>query len=589
GNLFGRLGVAVLFIGLSFLVKEAIKGGFIPIELRLAGAFLIGTILIFTGWKLTKSRRGYGMTLQGGGIAILYLTIFAGFRLYDLVDAQTAFIFLVVITILGTAIAILQNAQSLAVISLLGGFMAPVITSTGSGDHVALFSYYAVLNAGVFFMAWRKPWRGVHLTGFFSTFGIGAAWGASGYKPALFSSTEPFLILFFAMYLGIALMYAMRHGLEPKKIVDGTLIFGLPVIAFSIQAVLVEPYEYGMAWSALLMGGCYALVAWFINKRNPALMRTLTEALAGVSLALLSMTIPFALDATWTGAGWALEGAALVWLGIRQNRLLVRLAGYALTALASASFIYGMQETSYEIFSAYRFMINPAYMGFLTLSVSALFAGYQIDKHRDKLFRIEGYVSLLLLTAGVMWWLAGGHEEIRREFTSAMRQHLQICYIAGSTLLFALIGKRISWNGLAKSSLVLIPLLYWFFFANLIVLSHAFTAWGSIAWLVAGICTYAVLYFNEGSVGNRLSGFAHAASLWLFTLLLTSECAWFMEQQFDYQSAWTVLGLFIVPVAAVAGVTWLSKSSGWPVAKHQGAYLKTALIPVILAVWYLSV
>ncbi len=588
GNLFVRLGVAVLFIGLSFLVKEAIQGGFIPIELRLAGAFLIGTILIFIGWKLTKDRPGYGLTLQGGGIAILYLTIFAGFRLYDLIDAQTAFIFLVVITILGTAIAILQNAQSLAVISLLGGFMAPVITSTGSGDHVALFSYYAVLNAGVFFMAWRKPWRTVHLTGFFSTFVIGAAWGASGYTAELFSTTEPFLILFFAMYLGIALMYAMRHGLEPKKIVDGTLIFGLPVIAFSIQAVLVEPYEYGLAWSALVMGGCYALVAWFINKRNRALMGTLTEALAGVSLALLSMTIPFALDATWTGAGWALEGAALVWLGIRQNRLLVRLGGLLLTALASASFVYGLQETSYEVFSAYRFMINPSYMGFFTLSVSALFAGYQIDKNRDKLFKIEGYVSVILLAAGVMWWLAGGHEEIRREFTSAMRQHLQLCFMAGSTLIFALVGKRINWNGLVKSSLVLIPLLYWFFMANLIVLSHAFKGWGSLAWLVAAIGTYTVLYLNEGSVGKRLSGFAHAASLWLFTLLLTSEGVWFMEQQFDYQSAWPVLSLFVVPVAVIAGVTWLSNGTVWPVVKHQGAYLKTALIPIMLAVWYLS-
>ena len=590
GNLFGRLGVAVLFIGLSFLIKEAIQYGLFPIELRLAAAFATGTLMIILGWRLTGKRPGYGLTMQGGGIAILYLTIFAGFRLYELLGAQTAFIILALITILGTVIAVLQNAQSLAVISILGGFLAPVITSTGEGNHVTLFSYYAVLNAGILSMAWKKPWRGLHLTGFFSTFAIATIWGGLSYKSELFNSTEPFLALFFLMYFGISMLYALRHGLEPKKIVDGTLIFGLPVIAFTLQAVLVEPFEYGLAWSALLMGGFYAGAAWLLHKRNRELLRTLVEALAGISMALLSMTIPFAFDATWVGTGWALEGAALIWLGIRQKRLLVRLSGLALMALATVFFIEGFKDTSYDAFQAYLFMLNPSFMGFLAISASALFAGYQINTHRDRILDIERFIPFLLLIVGLIAWIAGGYEEIRREFSSPHRLHLQVVFVSLSMTGLAFLGRKILWNGLVRATLMLLPVLYFMLLITQLELSHAFVSWGLLAWATAFASLYAVLFWvdkvdNIQQITPGITRIAHAAALWLFTWLPGSEAAWFIEDQLDIDGIWSVIGLVSVPTLIVYGVTRLTAREAWPIGSQRTAYMTTALIPVIAGVW----
>ncbi len=44
---------------------------------------------------------------------------------------------LVVVTICSAILAVLQNAMGLAVVAALGGFAAPILTSTGSGNHVA--------------------------------------------------------------------------------------------------------------------------------------------------------------------------------------------------------------------------------------------------------------------------------------------------------------------------------------------------------------------------------------------------------------------------------------------------------------------
>ncbi len=585
GNIFGRLGIAVLFIGLSFLVKEAIEVGFFPIELRLALAFLIGSVLIYLGWRLKEKRPVYGLTLQGGGLAILYLTIFASFRLYNLVDAQAALMFLVVITVLGAIISVMQNAQSLAVISLLGGFLAPVITSTGSGNHIALFSYYAVLNAGIFYMAWHKPWRALHITGFISTFAVATFWGGLSYEPSLFNTTEPFLILFFLIYFAVAIMYAMRHGLEPKKIVDGTLVFGLPVVAFTLQAALVEPFEFGLAWSALAMGGCYAIAAWFIHKRDAKLWRTLVEAFAGISLALLSMTIPFALDATWTGAGWALEGAALIWLGVRQRRFLVRLSGMALTVFASISFLYGLQETSFETFQAYRFLLNPAFMGFISLSLSALFAAYQIHKHPDKVYNFERLIGSLLLFAGLIWWMGGGLEELRREFSGSLRLNLQLVFLSLSFMGAALLGKQRDWSSLIRASLLLIPGLYISFMLYAFQFSHPFASWGFVAWTVAMACLYGILYLTEEVSGKKTLAFAHATALWLGTLLLFNELVWFSDQQFDLQTGWSAISYFIAPLLSVGLVSWASSSQRWPMLTHNNTYLKLAAIPLLIGIW----
>src|SRR3970282_2909409 len=98
---------------------------------------------------------------------------------------------------------------------------------------------YAVLNAGIFAIAWAKAWRVLNILGFVFTFGIGTLWGANNYRPELLASTEPFLILFFAMYIAIPILFARKRVVELKDYVDGTLVFGTPLAALRLQAARV--------------------------------------------------------------------------------------------------------------------------------------------------------------------------------------------------------------------------------------------------------------------------------------------------------------------------------------------------------------
>src|SRR5690606_10254942 len=117
GNPIVRVGMVVMFFGMSFLVKYAASEGFIPLELRLAAVAAIALALVILGWKTRERAGGYGLVLQGGGIAALYLTIFAALKLYSLLPPGVSLALMLVLVMLGATLAILQNAQVLALIA----------------------------------------------------------------------------------------------------------------------------------------------------------------------------------------------------------------------------------------------------------------------------------------------------------------------------------------------------------------------------------------------------------------------------------------------------------------------------------------
>src|SRR4029453_17544650 len=127
GNTVARVGLLVLFIGVAFLLRYVAEHTNVPIEWRLTGVALGAIALLVVGWRMRLSRPGYAVTLQGGAIGILYLTVFAAMRLYNVLTALPAFALLAALAVLLGFLAVLQNARALAVLGATGGFLAPIL------------------------------------------------------------------------------------------------------------------------------------------------------------------------------------------------------------------------------------------------------------------------------------------------------------------------------------------------------------------------------------------------------------------------------------------------------------------------------
>ncbi|MCS3839858.1 putative membrane protein [Pseudomonas sp. JAI111] len=389
GNTVLRVGVVLLFLGLAFLLRYATEGMVVPIELRYAGVAAVALGLLGLGWWLRHRNNNYALMLQGTGIAVLYLTVFAAMRLHPLLDPTAALGLLVAVTVFSAILAITQDSLALACVAALGGFAAPILTSTGAGNHVALFSYFALLNAGILAISWFKAWRLLNLIGFVGTFGIGFAWGLRSYTPELLWSTEPFLILFFLMYLAIGLLFTRRKLLEMSDApeddsreallrwsaakgdyVDATMLFGPPLVGFGLQFALVQHLEFATAFSALALGMIYMGLARLLMGGRALL---LAETCLALGVIFASLAIPLGLDARWTSAAWAVEGAGIFWLGLRQQRPLARAFALLLQLGSALAFLS-------ELRTGESSLLDGAPLGALMLGAALLFSFYQLRK-----------------------------------------------------------------------------------------------------------------------------------------------------------------------------------------------------------------
>jgi uncharacterized membrane protein len=581
-NLMVKVGVVVLFFGVAFLLKYAYERVHVPIELRLT-AIAAGAIgLLAIGWRLRQSRPGYALALQGGGVGVLYLVIFAALRMFHLLPPSLAFALLVGVGAFSAALAVAQNSLTLAAMGVSGGFLAPVLASTGQGSHVMLFSYYAVLNAGIVAIAWVKAWRVLNLLGFGFTFVIGWLWGAKAYRPEFFSTTEPFLLLFFAMYVAIPLLFARRRAVELKDYVDGSLVFGVPIVAFGLQVAMVRSIEHGAAYSAFGLGVFYLLLALVLFRRTGTSMRLLVECFIALSVAFGTLAIPLAFDGRMTSAAWALEGAAVAWVAVRQGRLLARSFGYLLQFAAGIAFLWDPGGGTGSIP-----VLNSAYVGTVFLAVAAFFCAAYIGRNRERL-RPEEYapLSYVLLGWGALWWFGGGTLEITRHVAWPYRTQAVLMFFATSAIGFSLLSGWLRWPAARWLRLALYPAVVMEAGLEILRGVHPFARLGAPAWALAFLAHFWLLA-RHAADQRKLAEGLHTAGVWIIAILGAREIGWLIDYAVDGKRVWPAIAWALFPAAVLAVLSSPRVQARWPVRAYLPDYIVKggAPIAVFLALW----
>jgi uncharacterized membrane protein len=589
GNPIVRIGMVVMFFGLSFLVKYAANQGLFPIELRLAAVAGVAVALIGLGWKTRHKQGGFGLVLQGGGVAALYLTVFAAAKMYALMPPGAAFALMFIIVMFGAALAVLQNAQVLALMATAGGFLAPILTSDGSGNHVGLFGYYLLLNIGILVIAWFKTWRLLNWVGFVFTFIITSFWGVLKYEPQFYASTQPFLLAFFALYLAVSILFSLKQPPNLKGLVDGSLIFGLPIVAFGLQATLLKHTQYGVAISAFALAAIYTLLARLLWAKYATTHRLLIESFIALAVCFATLTIPLALDAQWTSATWALEAAGLIWVGLRQARLLPRVAGYLLHGAAALSLVISGINTG-DIP-----LLSGDFIGLVILAVSALCIAYLLMRLSDCCCSQEQSWAQLPWMMGWFWWLLAGYMEIKAHIPAAQLFASLLVFFAASVAGFMALGAKLQWPQLARVGYSLLPLaalLAMGFFGKLAFQGleiYPSQGWGGLALLVFVVVQYRFLWGQREASADALLSFFHVFSAWfLFALGYWEARHW--QTLMQWQGTAAVLLWFCCLMLPLVALIKFANKPIWPFTQYPVDYQTIIPAPLFFAVtlWFIS-
>ncbi len=586
GNTVVRVGVILLFFGVAFALQYAYEHSNLPPELRVGGAMVGGIVLLALGWRLRHKRAGFAMALQGGGLGIMYLTIFAALRLYALLPPTMAFALLAVMAACSIVLAVRQNSQALAILAASGGFLAPVLASTGGGSHVALFSYYLLLDAVILVIASRRAWRPLNLTGFVFTFVIGGLWGADHYRTELWASTQPFLFGFFVIFLAIPALYARRADAKSDRYLDGTLLFGLPVTAGGLQYALVREFEYGMAISVLAMSACYVIAAWLVRRRHGAALPLLVASLAALAFVFATLAIPLALDPRWSSAAWAMEGAAVIWIGLRQQRWLPRVAGYVLQIAAAALFL---DDLDFQPVSASAWPVaNRAALGFLFLAGAALFSAWALRSYRERLATLERYAPVVTLAIGLFWWLVGAIREIDLFVPDPHQGGTLLLVLAASAISLDIARTRLAWTELRvpATGAILIG------FLALLVQLHddapPLAGIGAIGW-PALFAAHGWVLWRSRETEDWVTRGGHVTGLWLLTLVLGTHAHWLLGVLAGASTAWPIAAAMATTALVIGAVLSASERRPWPVARLRRTYLLHGCGPIAIALLVVTV
>lgn len=347
-NWLNAIGIITLVLGIGFFVKYAIDQDWINEIGRVALGIAIGGIIIGVAHKLSAKYHVFSSILMGGGFATLYTTITLAFREYEIFNQITAFSILTIITILAIFLSIAYKRQELAIFAFIGGMLAPLLVSTGGGNHIVLFSYILLLNTGVLVVAIRQKWLIIDKFSYALTFLYLFAWLFAKYKMEYQAEAILFTTLFFFQFMILLILrYTNR---ENEKSNWGHLIY-ITAVNFTIlmSFFIIHESSPGTNYLGVIIIGMALVNALciVITTRSKAISidKNFVYTLLAITIGLVSLAIPVQLSKVYITVVWAIEMSVLLWIWTRTKANLFRVGAMLLGGFTVLSYL--MDITSF--------------------------------------------------------------------------------------------------------------------------------------------------------------------------------------------------------------------------------------------------
>jgi uncharacterized membrane protein len=366
----GWVAIVLIFCAAAFFLKYAFENRWIGELGRVALGVVAG--LVFAWGGLDRHRKGWrylSQVLTGGGVTILYLSVYSAFGYYHLVKQRTAFAFLVILVAEAHLLAVLYNARAIAVMALVGGFLAPVLLSTGHDQYAVLFTYIAVLDLGMLGIVVARRWQWVGSVAYVGTQLLFWGWYTEHYHPEKRVAVLLFQTAVFVLFMLADLAPHLRKitaGWEEwiRLAVNPFVFYGI------CYSLLNDDHHDWMAVLALALGIVYALLARAELALRPSDRRMLMVTV-GTALTFVTVAIPVQLESNWITIAWGLEALLLIWSSFEAAAPPLRLLSAAVFCLSLFRFLF--HDTPWESRAPFTLVLNRYFLA--TLALAACFGG----------------------------------------------------------------------------------------------------------------------------------------------------------------------------------------------------------------------
>lgn len=335
------IGVIIVIFAVGFFLKYMIENATFPPLARVCMVAVGGFVALVFGEIIR--RRDYGIVAKGItalGFALLYAAVFSGNKVYGLIDTPWAFAGAIVITAAAMLYAVGLDEVLVAFLSLLGGYLTPIIITTGRNLPIHLFGYVLVLSVGAMAAGAFRRWRAINWMAFAGTYILYTLWFDEFYR----DSQMMIGLVWLGVFAGVYLLLPILHSLLRKVLACGEDIVLLAansiVVFYYLWRMLYTDYQKELALTAAALGVVHLVMmaAAAVRCREDV---NLQAVLGVMGTAFVTAAIPLYFARLQPALiGWAIESVVLTFIVIRYRSLWTQAIAIIVSGLATAGLFY---------------------------------------------------------------------------------------------------------------------------------------------------------------------------------------------------------------------------------------------------------
>ncbi|HTY94798.1 MAG TPA: DUF2339 domain-containing protein [Steroidobacteraceae bacterium] len=438
GNWTAKLGGLLLSIGSGALLRYLMLHIAYPPAVKIMAGVAIATAFGATGAVMAAQprRRAISLALSGASLAVGYLTAYSAYAFFHFVADLQALGLLFIVACVATTVAVTRRAVSIAVLSMVGAYLAPAFALHGT-DPLPVYGYYGVASLVTLLMVGLRGWRPlIHLSFLFTLGGaLFFGWTQKFYSPEYYGQMQLLLLILVAIHLAMPLLErgaaaADAHVGAWARRFDEAYFLMLPLTAAVLTLVLAPRIRHEGALGLLGLAVLWLLAALWQKLRSGAgAARYLTVAVVFLLVAgLMAVTdVPVFLIAA---AIACLAVAAKERLGLSRAAEMLAIG----TALASSA-CYVLQSLFASVSGAA--LLNLPFAEHLLLGILLLVAGSALRRRNHSLAPVFG------IYAGTWLFLTVAREVLRLRFAYvAQLSHLAVLLAIGILAIVSLARRR---------------------------------------------------------------------------------------------------------------------------------------------------
>ena len=395
GNWLARIGIVAVVIGVGFFLKLAFDNDWIGETGRVVLGIVGGLAFLGGGEYWQRRYPIWAQPLTGGGIAILYLSIFAAFSLYDLIPSVAAFGFFFLVTLTAAGLALKYEAMTIAILGIVGGFITPVLLRDNLPDQRLLIAYVLVLDLGVLGLATFRNWRWFNLLALAGSLGLYWFW---------YAELEPSLLLaqlgitfIFLIFMGATTLFHILWRRAPGPADQSLMVLNAAAYFGISYGLLFNEFRPWMGGFTLLLSLLYVLLGYAVLVRSREHVYLSFFAL-GIAVVFLTVAVPVQLGGPWISVAWAVEGAVLIWLSFNLRMYQLRMFGLLVFAAFAAYLLF--IDTPDALGASFRPFLNVYMPAYAIAIVITYLVAYLLYREKEALNRWEEYLFPTFLVAG---------------------------------------------------------------------------------------------------------------------------------------------------------------------------------------------